>query len=123
MNDQGGTAFMKERIGPVAECDAGDRERRIALSIAGHGQVLQITEVRMRILGVMDAVMGAGRVKVAAGGSKRRPFALPDIVYVNAMVTRSQLRNLDGDFDSISRGCDLRRPDFCSLRVHDFCVS
>ena len=85
------TAVMKERIGPVAECDASDRESRIALSFIIHGQILQITEMRVRILGVMDAVMGAGRVEMTAGGSKRRPFAFADIVDVNAMLTGTQL--------------------------------
>jgi hypothetical protein len=91
VDDKRRPAIMKERIGPVAECDASDRESRIALSFIIHGQILQITEMWMRVLCVMDAVVGTGRVEVAAGGSKRRPFAFADIVDVNAMLTGTQL--------------------------------
>ena len=85
------TAVMEERIGPVAECDASDRESRIALSFIIHGQILQITEMWMRVLRVMDPVVGTGRVEVATGGSKCRPFAFADIVDVNAVLTGAQL--------------------------------
>ena len=85
------TAVMKERIGPVAECDASDRESRIAFSLVRHDQVLQVAEVRMRVLRVMDPVVGTGRVEVATGGSKCRPFAFADIVDVNAVLTGAQL--------------------------------
>ena len=85
------TAVMKERIGPVAECDASDHESRITLSFVIHDQILQVTEMWMRVLRVIGPVVGVGRVEVAAGGSKCRTFAFADIVDVNAMLTGGKL--------------------------------
>jgi hypothetical protein len=75
---------MKKRIGSLADCDALDHEGRISFSVLSHNEILQITEVWMRILCVVDPVMGICGVEVAAGGTKSWPFALPDRVDVNA---------------------------------------
>jgi hypothetical protein len=91
VDDKRCAAVMKERIGPVAECDASDHESRITLSFVIHDQILQVTEMWMRVLRVMDPVVGTGRVEVATGGSKCRPFAFADIVDVNAVLTGAQL--------------------------------
>ena len=66
VDDQRSTAFVEERIGAITERDAVGDEVRIAIAVLVHHEIHQIAEVRMWLLCVVDAVVGRGRVEVAA---------------------------------------------------------
>jgi len=67
MDDQRRSAVVEERIGAVPEGDAVGEESRPGVAVLAHREIHQIAEVGMGILCVVDAVMSARRVEVAAG--------------------------------------------------------
>lgn len=86
MDHQRSSTVVKERVCAVGERGAFDGEAKLAIAVRTHREIGQITEMRTRFLRIVDAVMGAGGVKVATGGGEGRAFALADVVDVNTVL-------------------------------------
>jgi len=123
VDDECGSALMEERVGALPKRGAGDHEAEFARALGIDGKVGQIAYMRMRSLGIVDSVMGAGGVEVPPCGSEGGTLTLSDIVNVNAVLTGSELRDVDRDLHTLSRSGKGGVPDGGSLGVGDVRVS
>src|ERR1700738_1480639 len=91
VDDERGSPIVEEGAGSFPEGGAGNHEGELARALVIDGEVGQIAYVRMRILRVVYAVMGAGGVEVTARRGEAWGFTLADVVNMNALLTGCEL--------------------------------
>ncbi len=73
----------------------------------------------MRVGGVVDAVVRAGGIEMAAGGGEGRAFAFANRVDMDAVFSGGQAGDLHGDLHAVFSGFDFGGADFGAFGVRD----
>ena len=110
----GGAAIAEHGMVIVAECDVWSYDRHVG----GAGGVNYQRKIRdVAGWGRLVIVLSSARIEVWAGGFEVRRIALCDLMYVNGMLARRQVLDIERDLHTFWRAGEQRGSNALSLGI------